>query len=189
MLKRWNDYDNTRVSTTTRPLPTGGYVGKIMGVQTGQYSDGRQCLIVSVDITEGDYIGYYTDRYRTDPATEKKWKGNIRLTVPADDGSERDARDKTTFKSAMVAVEESNPGYHWDWDETKLKGKAVGFLVRQKEWEFKGSTGWSPEVYRLLSCDDVRQGNFKKIADKPLQARNIANAAEEIANAEGDLPF
>lgn len=189
MIKKWNDYDNTRISQTVRALPTGAYVGKIMGTSISQYADGRSCLVISLDITEGDYIGYYTERYSSDTAPEKRWKGNIRLTIPSDDGSEKDNRDKVSFKTAMTAIEDSNINYHWDWNEAGLKGKAVGFLVRQKEWEFRGSTGWSPEIYRLLSCDDARQGNYKKIADKPLQARNIANAAEEIANAEGDLPF
>ena len=189
MVKKWHDYDSTQTQTFTKPLPTGGYVGKIMGANLQQYSNGQTGMVISVDITEGDYAGYFTDRYRSDPAPDKKWKGNVRLNIPADDGGENDERDKRVFKSAMVAIEESNSGYHWNWDENTLKGKAIGVLVRQKEWAFNGSTGWSVDCFKLLSVDDVRQGNYKKIADKPLQARYVANTVNDIASAEGDLPF
>jgi len=188
MIRRFNDYENIRASSVARALPSGGYVGKVMGTKIGTYSDGRECLIISLDITEGEYIGYYAERYRNDPEETRRWKGNFRLTIPSDDGSERDSKDKRSFKTAMVSIEESNPGYHWDWNELGLKGKTVGFLVRQKEWSFNGSTGWAPEIYKLIAADDARQGNFKKIADKPIVARNVPNAAEEIASG-GDLPF
>ncbi len=69
----------------------------------------------------------------------------------------------------MFAFEDSNDGFHWDWDEKKLKGLTVGALFRNKEWEYNGQTGWTTECCELIPAQDVRDNSFRMPKDKPLK--------------------
>lgn len=184
-MKPFKDYEKTQAYTDRPVLPTGGYVAKIMAAEEVQYGDYSK-LLISIDISEGDYAGYYAERYRSESSNpDRRWKGVVRLSVPTDDGSEQDGWTKRAFKTAIEAIEASNSSYHWDWDESALKGKVVGVLVRQKEWEYNGKTGWAPECFKLIAADLVREGKYKMPEDKSLNGKPTA----AIAGAEGFTPM
>ena len=193
-MKPFKDYANTQVYTDRPTLPTGGYVAKIMAAEEVHYDGGYSKLLISIDIAEGEYANYYAERYRSDAQNpDRRWKGVIRLSVPTDDGSERDGWTKRAFKTAIEAIEESNE-YHWNWDESTLKGKIVGVLVRQREWEYEGKRGWAPECFKLISADLVREGKFKMPEDKPLNGSTAAPGGTSdgfapMASTDDDLPF
>ena len=88
-------------------------------------------------------------------------------------------------------MQESNPGYVWNWDENTLKGKKYGALFRNKEWEMDGNTGWTTEAGGAVTAEDIRTGNFKPLKDKPLKDKPTQQqaAASAPAEDEDDLPF
>lgn len=177
-------------------LPAGGYVARIMDAKENVFEWGRK-LEISFDICEGEYRDFFAADYRSNTNEDRKWRGVYRLTVPKDDGTEKDGWTKNTFNGAMWAIEESNPGFRWAWDETALKGKFVGVIFRNKEWEMNGNTGWTTECGMLNSADNIRCGKFKPLKDKPLKAKPAANAwspAGALINIgfsepDADLPF
>ena len=131
--------------------------------------------------------------YKNNINEDKKWRGKYRLNVPKDDGTKEDGWTKNTFNGAMYAFEDSNGGFHWDWDENKLKDLTVGALFRRKEWEYNGQTGWTTECCELIPAQDVRENNFQIPKDKPLKNKSTARSAmpagfEEIVD-DDDLPF
>ena len=185
-MKPFKDYDKTQAYTESRKIPTGYYIGKILNAEEKQNmnSDGSR-LEISVDVTEGEYKDYYRDNYKSQSFEFKKWKGVLVLFVPNDDGSEKDSWTKRAFKTATTAIEESNDGYHWDWDEKALKGLTVGFAVRQEEW----SPGkWAPKVFRFVSVENVYSGKLKAPEDKPLKQSTSADGDFTPAS-DDDLPF
>ena len=199
-MRPFNGYKAERKSTR-ETLPTGGYVARILDAKEIGYTWGS-VLEISFDICEGDFRDFFATDYRSNTAEDKKWRGTYRLTVPKDDGSEKDGWTKNTFNGAMWAIEESNPGYRWSWDETTLKGKLVGVIYRNKEWEMNGNTGWTTECGMFDTIDNIRSGKFKPMKDKPLKnkaaapafgggAWTHAGAAVNIGFSEpdGDLPF
>ena len=114
------------------------------------------------------------------------------MNVPKDDGSDKDDWTKKNFNGAMYAVEASNNGFRWDWNEKTLEGKTVGVLFRNFEWEVNGKTGWSTECGMLIPAEDARTGNFKPMKDRPL--KNKASERPEFpgtakADDNADLPF
>lgn len=174
-------------------LPAGGYVAKILDASEVSYSWGN-VLLISFDIYEGDKAGFFRQDYDGQLPEDRKWRGTYRLRVPKDDGTEQDNWSKKTFNRAMYAIEASNSGYHWDWNEAGLKGKVVGVLYRNKEWEMDGKTGWTTECCAMIAADDIRQGKFKMPKDKPLANLQhtaydgaVPPASSEIS--ENDLPF
>lgn len=191
----YKDYKAEKPTAGKEQLPTGGYIAKILEAKEVPYSWGN-VLVVSFDITEGEHKDFFNKDYAANTNEDKKWRGTCRLNVPKDDGSEQDGWTKNTFNNAMYAIEASNKGYTWNWDEKTLKGKAIGVLFRNFEWEMNGKTGWSTECGMLLAVDDVRNGKFKPMKDKPLKNKAThsdsgfsGSAFSELDNGDGDLPW
>ena len=193
-MKAYGDFKAAR-SGGREILPAGGYVGTIMGVRTGTYSNGNEYIELAWDVAEGDHKDFFANDYRANTMPDKKWRGNFRLSIPKDDGSERDGWTKRTFGNAIWAFEESNSGYVWDWNENGLKGKTVGVLVRDKEWEYEGRTGWTTEACSLTSADEIRNGKFKTPKPKPLpedkkpKPVSVPDFEDMPDSSEDDLPF
>lgn len=185
------DVEIKRNSGSGEPLPAGGYVAKIMNAEVKEYSWG-EVLVISFDIAEGEYKDFFANQYKANTNEDKKWKGNFRITVPQESNAYF-ASQKRMFGNAIACIEESNAGYHWNWDETTLKNKLVGVLFRNFEWEMNGNTGWSTECCTLTSVDDIRNNKFKMPKDKPLKNKpaTTTNTADftEIDEADSDLPF
>lgn len=167
-MKAFNGYKAQKQGGAREILPAGGYIAKILNAEEKQYSWGS-VLLISFDIADGEYTGFFNSDYQNNTNEDRKWRGTYRLLVPKDDGSEKDGWTKNTFNGAMWAIEESNPGYTWNWDEKSLKGKAIGVVFRNKEWEMNGNTGWTTECGKLEAVDDIRNGKFKPLKDKHIK--------------------
>lgn len=198
-MKAFRDYNEVQAATEFNPIPAGGYIAVIVGAKVKEYKAANgstfEKLEVAVDIAEGEFKDYYQREFNMQQTEDKKWKGVIRQFVPSDDGSEKDMRTKQYFKALIEAVEDSNDGYHWDWDERKLKGKKVGLLLRNEEWEFNGKTGWKAQPFKLVSVDKIRDGKFRVPQDKPLNntsapaAFSMSSGADFEEISDDDLPF
>ncbi len=136
-MKKFNSYDNVEVIKAQEALPIGGYVLKIMDAKEVTYTWGS-VLVLSFDIAEGEHKDFYANNYRAQQQENKKWKGTFRMNVPGEDGTEQDVWTARKFKTNMHAIEDSNPGYAWNWDEKSLKGKLVGAVFNNKEYEVDG---------------------------------------------------
>lgn len=191
-MKAFNGLEIKKSVSANEPLPAGGYVAKILNAKVEEYSWGEK-LVISFDVAEGEYKDFFRKQYNENTREDKKWKGNFRLTVP-NEGNQYFDSQKRTFGNAIWAIEESNPGYHWDWNETALKGKMVGVLFRNFEWAMEDRTGWNTEACTFVSVEDVRTGNFKQPKDKPLRNKATNNApAPNFTvlddDSLSDLPF
>ena len=169
-MKAFNGYEKTQAYTSAPKLPVGGYVLKILAVkiEDGQGGNSDQ-MVISYDIAEGEETGFYQKNYAAQTGEDKRWKGTKRLWLPKDDGSEQDEWTKKKFKTFIVNVEDSNDGYHWDWDESKLKGKLVGGIFNEKEYEMNGNSGFYTALHHFVTAETVRQSDFKIPAPTYLQ--------------------
>lgn len=182
MIKSFNDFNATQAYTDIEQLPRGAYVCRITGAKIEE-NDYGQRVKIAFDIAEGEYAGYYQSKYDRNTNEDKKWPGVYSLSVPKDDGSEQDGWTKRRFKTFTNALEDSNNGYHFDWDETKFKGKLIGLVFNYREYEFNGQRGWTPNAAKAVSIADVREGKCKIPEDRPL--RNAAPTAAQQNAIEG----
>ncbi len=168
-IKKFGDYENTQGYQDRQQLPVGGYVMRIMGAEVKENRIG-QYVQVSMDVAEGQYKDFFATDYRsqTDSQREKVWHCNYLLNVPNDDGSEKDGWTKRKFKTFTEALEASNEGYHFDWDEKKFKGLHIGGLFNLREWESNGHRGKSSNLAQVCSVDKIRSGKFKLPKDQLL---------------------
>lgn len=183
-IKKFNDYEQVTAYSEIEQLPRGGYVCKITGAKTedGEYG---QRVKIAFDIAEGDHTGYFQAKFDRNTNEDKKWPGVYSLNVPSDDGSERDNWTKRRFKTFTNALEDSNDGYHFDWDETKFKGKLIGLVFNYREYEFNGQTGMTPNVAKVVSVSDIKENRFKIPEDKYLKNGSSQNNTVNQAAIDG----
>lgn len=194
-IKQFKDYSTTRGYSDAQQLPRGGYVCRIIGakIEEGNYG---QTVKIAYDIAEGEFAGYFKEQFDDNPNEDKKWPGVYLLNVPTDDGSQQDGWTKRKFRTFTDALEDSNPGYHFDWDETKFVGKLIGFIVNYREWTASdGSTHMSPNPAKTASTQAVRDGKFKVPEDKVKTAASPLNAFKPDDNGfvpagnDATIPF
>ena len=188
-------------------LQPGGYVVKILNVKV-EPTDWGSRLAIQFDIAEGEFKDFFDKLYKATPDEweNKKWKGSMRLSIPHNTGDETKFKKSLGyFKSQIQAFENSNANLHIDcerdWDENVLKGKLVGALFNEKEWEMNGNTGWFTQCKRFVPVNDIRSGNFtipkrEELKNKPSTASNDsfdpnANLSDfvEINAGNDTVPF
>lgn len=167
-MKKFNNYDETKPYTSAERLPIGGYELKIMDAVEKNYQWGS-VMVISFDIATGEQKDFFTNNYKNQQGEDRKWKGTFRLNIPTDDGSEADTWRKRKFKTVMNAIEDSNPGFHWSWDEKQLKGKLVGGIFNNKEYEYNGSRGFFTNCHSLVTIETIRNGKYEIPADTLLK--------------------
>lgn len=196
MIKPYNGAKAAKF-VSREPLPRGGYVLKIISAKTEDY-DWGQVLILAIDVCEGEHKGFFERDFKANTNEDKKWRGTYRINVP-NEGSQYFETQQKSFNNFIACLEESNSGYHWGWDESELKGKLIGGLWRNKEWEMNGKTGWTTECCSVTDIASIREGNFKLPADKPLANKVVSNGIFDAIQGSGvetsgevsedDLPF
>lgn len=204
-MKKPQNWENVQPARERVPLPAGAYLIKIIDAKQEDVTakDDPNTILFSVlkiglDITEGEFAGYYQADFDAQQREEKRWKGVLRQYLPKDDGTEKDAWTASSLKAMVEAVEESNPGFHFDWDEKKLKGKVAGCLFRNEEWAFDGRSGWTVRPCKLISVETLRSGKYRLPKEKPLPENkrpvsiDIAPDNQDftpVSADDEDLPF
>lgn len=175
-MKKLSGYEKAQAYSDAERLPVGGYVLKILEAVEQDNSDKgwNNQLILSFDIAEGERKGFFAANYKAQTGEDKKWKGVYRLRIPKDDGSEQDNWAMRRFKTIMNAFEDSNKGYHFDWDEEKLKGLLIGALFNNKEYSFDDGNGnnrhgFFTNCHSLVTVEKIRSGKFEIPADTLLK--------------------
>lgn len=181
-IKRFNDYETTKAYGDIQSLPKGGYVLKIMGAEVCSNTIG-QYVKISCDVAEGDFSNFFANDYKNQQSEDKKWRCNYLLNIPNDDGSEKDGWTKRRFKTVIEALEESNPGYHFDWDEKKFKGKLIGGLFNEREYQANdGSVKRATNLAQMCNIDKIRSGKYQLPDDKLLSS----NSRQQQSNIDNN---
>jgi hypothetical protein len=168
--------------------PAGAYVAEIKNVRfiEANFSENRERDVIELmmEIAEGEYAGRYMACYQDQKeryGDNTKYKGVFRLVSPKED--DEDWR-KRTFEGNLWCVEQSNPGYTWDWDEKKLKGKKVGISVRNRLYVYDDKERSTTEIGRFETVDDVRNGKVKPMKDRD-QRGNISAGSTDSTDGNG----
>lgn len=172
-------YNKNDVYTDYERLPKGAYVGKVISVKWEEGKNGNSDMLkFAFDITEGEYKDYFKKAFEGDTREDKKWKGVFTLFCPKNDGSEKDGWTKRTFNTTIAAFEDSNNGFHFDGsNEQCLKGKAIGLVFRDKEFEKQdGSVGVCTECADFTTVDKVKKGTYRVPKDKLLNKSTSTTA-------------
>lgn len=186
-MKKLNGYEAAKAYTERERLPVGGYVLKIMDVKYHEYTYG-DVILLSFDIEEGELKGFFMNDWKNQSGEDKKWRGTYRLNVPKDDGSKDDEWRMRRFKTVISNFEESNPGYHWNWDEQTLKGKKIGALFNDKEYEINGRNGFYTNCHSLVTVEKIREGKFT-VPEPTMLKKNNGPVSSGVSDMIGTDEF
>ena len=171
--------------------PPGAYIAEIQGVKTEpSYDRTRDEIVCMVEITEGEFKGQYHkvfEEQRNSFGENVKYRGVFRLR-PYIDGDESWVRSR--FEGNLWCVEQSNPGYTWDWDESKLKGKKVGINVRTNVYTGRdGSEKETTEIGQFERIQDVMDGKCAKLKARVSKKQSSATDSYSDVTNTVDVPF
>ena len=214
-MKAFAGYDEVKVNNFPERLKLGGHICKVLEVKTESFTspkDGKtyEQLIIKFDIESPDeQAGFYANKFSEDAskdALNAKWKGFHRISIPTDSSEEF---IKSRFKAFTTSVEESNPGYKWNWEENTLIGKVFGGVFAFEEFtNQEGKTITMSRIRYVKSTDKIFEVEIPKVkmadgtymeyddyvemkkAERANSENSVANATSDAGTMSGDdLPF
>jgi len=199
VIENWEEVE-AKGMEDFKSLPVGVYecVIKKAEVYKNPTSE-KESFKVEVDIASGEYKSYFQKRFDSNPNLLKKWDNNSTryLAFQGDNIS--------YFKGFITCVENSNPGYKWDWDEKKLTGKKICGVYQYEEYENQeGKKGVKVRLNKFRSLDkmkDIEVSDSVKLINGSYMSIDDYNECKSVATAEeifgasivetdtGDVPF
>lgn len=174
-MKRISDFENVQVFDSVEFPKAGGYIGVIVNARDVPE---KEYLELLVDINEGDFKGFY-----------KSWYDNTGNWLLRGYCSYKKTAVRI-FKGFITSVEESNKGFTWDWDESKLIGKKVGIVMREEQYiKNDGTVGESTKIHSYRSTDAIHKGNFKVPEKKYVEAPKTSVAPLAHDTSLDDIQF
>jgi hypothetical protein len=146
-------------------LPAGVYQVGIVSASAGVTQTGKEKLVLALEVTEGDYQGIFSRKYKT----KKQYNENAQWPCLFHQVTEAESLGR--YKGLIMAIEASNPGYHWDFDETTLKGKVCGCIFREEEFigQNDGKVHTNTKPYAIIPLDEIATATVpeKKRIEQP----------------------
>lgn len=173
-MKQFSRFETAQIRTGAvfDQLPKGAYVIKIKKAEECDNKNGKGSHIkVAFDIAEGEYKDFYQKQFDAVTAEDKHWPYDAVHNLPAPDNDSPQWMINS-FGTFIAALEDSNDGYHWDWNEAKWKGLVLGALFRIEQSENNGTVYDHTRPFWFRKAQDVRDGKFGRLPkDKLVEAK------------------
>ncbi len=184
-MKKIENFEEIKASGEFDSLKPGGYIGVL---RKAEDESDKEYLKVFFDIAEGEFAEYYKNLY-----SQFNFWGGVFF---------RSYKEKalSMFKGFIKSVEESNPGYVWNWDESTLKGKKVGLILQEEEFvptggAHAGELRTRLIVQKVVNVETIKSGNFKVPELKKLDkytgptVQTQPTAPQPVNISDDSLPF
>lgn len=168
-------------------LPAGGYICRIKSAEETTSKAGNRMLEIRFDIAEGQYADYYLNKYKNSkPKSDSepiRWQGTHYIVL---EGDYADAK----FKGFITALEESNPGFTWNWDEKTLSNLLFGGIFGIEEFKGERGIGKTTKLRYVRSTEYIRNGEYQ-IPEPKLYEEAVAPFTNFNTTGvqDDDLPF
>lgn len=167
-MKRIENWENIQESTSFKRLTPNGYICKILNVEDHPE---KECLKIYFDIVKGDDKGYFKKQYDGDTRKERKWPNAGTFIRSYKDSA------ASMFKGFTNAVEKSNKGYQWNFDEKTLVNKVVGLIIADEQYQNqKGQVRVCNYVAAVRSVETIEKGEYEIPALKELTTTKTTTA-------------
>lgn len=172
-MKKINDWENVKASGDFARPAAGGYVCKIVDVTD---TPDKEYLHIEYDFAEGEFKNYWFET-----ASKFGWWGGDFYRSYKDSAA-------GMFKAFTNAVEGSNPGYKWAWEEDTLRDKVIGLVLGEEEYvKNDGSIGTRLKVRSVKTVEDIREGRFRVPELKKLEEKDTVQ--DSFTAIDDAVPF
>ena len=167
-MKRIENWENIQESTSFKRLTPNGYICKILNVEDRPE---KEYLKIYFDIVKGDDKGYFKKQYDGDKRKERKWPNAGTFIRSYKDSA------ASMFKGFTNAIEKSNKGYQWNFDEKTLVNKVVGLIIADEQYQNqKGQVRVRNYVAAVRSVETIEKGEYEIPALKELTTTKATTA-------------
>ena len=157
-MKRIENWDSIVESTSFKRLTPNGYICKILKVEDHPE---KEYLKIYFDIVKGDDKGYFKKQYDGDTRKERKWPNAGTFIRSYKDSA------ASMFKGFTNAIERSNKGYQWNFDEKTLVNKVVGLIIADEQYQNqKGQVRVRNYVAAVRSVETIERANMKSLLSR-----------------------
>lgn len=174
-MRRPSNYDSVEPQTMVgfSSPDAGGYTFRILKAEEKMSKKMVPMLVLSLDINEGEYKKYYSE-------LSTKLNRDCLLKVYQLTEGEMVGR----FKGIIKSIEESNPGYFFDFNEQTLVGKIVAGCLREEEYyhDATGAIKTSMKIAYLCSTQHIKDGNIKPLPPKKVDTSFSPAAFPQLRN-------
>ena len=200
MLIKPEKYDEIQVNEDYTPIELGGHKGIIINAleytnPTTQNTSLK--IVVDTDKTDSQ-PNYFTDQYKNDKREDKKYSNSAIKYVSL----KQDENCVKMLKAFITAVENSNVGFHYDWNKEvdQLKDKKVGVVFGLEEYENdKGEVKTIAKLNQFRSLDKVNDvkipkvklldGSYVEYEDYKKGTKNVNPSEFSDVVEIGEMPF
>ncbi|MEG2229971.1 MAG: hypothetical protein RRY22_04265, partial [Bacilli bacterium] len=179
-------------------LKLGGHEVVIKSAEVYIGQTGNKSLKVCVDIAGNDIQkGFYQKQYNDNNNSDKKWANGSTKYVTIKD----EEKCVAIFKGFITAVENSNAGYKWNFEENTLVGKKIcGVYGLEEYYNQNGDIGAATKLKDFRSLDklaDIKIPKVKLIDGTYIEYEEYLNRKKSYNNETitanndiiDDLPF
>lgn len=174
-MKPINNFDSVSAAGGFERPEAGGYVCQI---RKAEDVPKHEYLALEFEIVEGKFKGYAAEtaeRAGFWPLRCNRFYGSKAVGF---------------FKAFIEAVQNTNKGYVWNWDEKSLIGKGVGIVFRDEEYiDRNGQLRHSIAPYEFKTANEIREGDFTVPEPKRVTAAATSAAPAAYAEDDTELPF
>lgn len=157
--QNWEEVEASEEFGEYETLNLGGHVVEIK--RASEYvsmSSGNTSFKVEVDIADGEQKGFFRKQYDNDTRADKKWSNNAIKYISLKE------EFVSMFKGFIKIVENSNPGYKWNFDEETLKSKKlVGVFGLEEYQDNDGNVKTSTRLTQFRSLDKLSEVKIPKV--------------------------
>jgi hypothetical protein len=172
-MKRIDNWESiTPVTGGSEQLPAGVYKVGIVSAMAGTTQKGQEKLVLALEITDGEYQGIFSRKFKV----KKQYNEQAQWPCLFHQVTEGDSVGR--YKGLIMAIEASNPGYTWDFDETTLKKKACACIFREEE--FIGQDGkihTNTKPYSIIAIEDMDRATVPE--KKCIEQSSTGNYSDE----------
>ncbi len=193
--QNWDKVEPAKEFGDYESLKLGGHICIIKSADeyTG-FISGTTSLRICVDIDGKDeQKGFYQKQYDSNDKIDKKWSNGATKYISL----KEDENCVAMFKGFITTLENSNPKFVWDFDESKLVGlKLVGVFGQEEYLDNDGNIKLATKLTQFRSLDkldEVKIPRVKKLDGSfvDYDKYNTDTVEKTFGNVEvsEDLPF
>ncbi|MEG2832475.1 MAG: hypothetical protein RR923_06875 [Bacilli bacterium] len=201
-MERFNNWEEVKPMEfgERESLKLGGHEVVIKSAEVYIGQSGNKSLKVCVDIAgNDDQKGFYQKQYDDNTNMDKKWANASTKYITLKD----DEKCIAIFKGFTTAVENSNSGYKWNFEESTLVGKKLcGIYGLEEYYKVDGTVGSATKLEQFRSLDKLAEAKIPRVKlidgayveydeylSKKASKKGIKEMFGDIVVDENDLPF
>ena len=192
-MQKPNNYDQVQAAEefgSYETLPLGGHICIIKSAKEYTGMSGNTSLQICVDIAASDeHKDFYKKQYDANTNKDKKWPNGATkyLSLKEDD------KCVAMLKGFFTTIENSNPNFKWNFDESKLVGlKVVGNFGQEEYMNSNGEVKLATKITQFRSLDklkEVKIPRIKKLDGTFIDSEEYIASKTSVANKKNDDMF